>query len=308
MNPNFVTGFIDAIKEECFFILFNRSKNSQLGWNIRINFQIKVDIKDRELLGQIQEVLGGVITNNTKSSCTLRITSISEIINTIIPHFDKYPLMTIRREEFELFKEVALIMHKKQHLTKQGFREILSIKAAMRNGLTELLAENFPNILPKVYSRVSLVTSGSVVKQTHEGQDKQNSAKYLDPNWITGFTEGKGSFRIDVEKLSNSLSVKLNFQILINESDKELLALIINQFNCGTIKIAATQESSFYKIFTVTNFEDISNIIIPFFQKYPLHGIKRLDLDVFVKVAELIKTKKAHITPSFGGIRWNFRS
>lgn len=182
LNPYFVTGFIDAIKEECFFILFNRSKNSQLGWNIRINFQIKVDIKDRELLGQIQRVLGGVITNNTKSSCMLRITSISEIINTIIPHFDKHPLMTRRREEFELFKEVALIMHKKQHLTEQGFREILSIKAAMRNGLTELLAENFPNITPKVYSRVNLVTSSSVVKQTHKGQDKQNSAKYLDPN------------------------------------------------------------------------------------------------------------------------------
>lgn len=73
LNPYFVTGFIDAIKEECFFfILFNRSKNSRLGWNIRINFQIKVDIKDRELLCKIQGVhatqQGGVIINNTKSS------------------------------------------------------------------------------------------------------------------------------------------------------------------------------------------------------------------------------------------------
>jgi hypothetical protein len=31
LNPYFVTGFIDAIGEECFSILFIRSKNSKLG-------------------------------------------------------------------------------------------------------------------------------------------------------------------------------------------------------------------------------------------------------------------------------------
>jgi hypothetical protein len=49
--------------------------------------------------------------------------------------------------------------------------------------------------------------------------------------------------------------------------------------------------ASSYKIFTVTNFEDVSNIIISFFQKYPLQGMKKLDLDLFIKVRELIKTK-----------------
>lgn len=276
MNPYFVTGFIDSIKEECFFILLTRSRDSKLGWNIRINFQIKVNIKDRELLAKIQGVLGGVIINNTKSSSILRITSISEIIDTIIPHFDKYPLMTQRQEEFELFKEVALIIHNKQHLTEQGFREILSLKAGMRNGLTKLLVENFPNTLPKFY--------GDKVNK--------NLPKYLDPYWIGGFTEGKGSFKIEIEKPLTSSSVKLNFQVIVNESDKELLALLINQFNCGTI----IAEASLYKIFTVTNFEDISNIIVPFFQKYPLQGIKNLDLDVFIKVAGLIKNKKAKLT------------
>jgi len=48
---------------------------------------------------------------------------------------------------------------------------------------------------------------------------------------------------------------------------------------------------AFNKIFTVTDLEDISNIIITFFKKYPLQGMKRLDLDIFIKVAELIKTK-----------------
>jgi hypothetical protein len=74
--------------------------------------------------------------------------------------------LTKTREEFELFKLVALILYKKEHLTSKGFQEILSIKAGMRNGLTKMLAENFPNTLPKLYV----------------GKVNQKLNKYLDPN------------------------------------------------------------------------------------------------------------------------------
>lgn len=289
MNPYFVTGFLDAVGEECFSILFLRSKNSKLGWNIRINFQLKVDIKDKELLGKIKQALGAGVIINNKSSCRLIITSVSEIINTIIPHFDKYPLLTKTQEEFELFKIAALIMQDKQHLTSKGFQEILSIKAAMRNGLTGTLAENFPNTLPMVFGSYSLPRSIST---------RGSTEKSLNPNWIAGFTEGKGSFKIDVPEYPSDIPVKLNFQILIHHRDKELLALIINYFNCGTSKMGDnTKEGSSYKIFTVTNIEDIFNIIT-FFQKYPLQGMKNLDLDLFIKVVELIKTKGDQTPPS----------
>ncbi|CAG8982039.1 hypothetical protein HYALB_00013783, partial [Hymenoscyphus albidus] len=224
-------------------------------------------IKDKELLGKIKQACfagAGVIVNN-KSSSRLIITSVSEIINTIIPHFDKYPLLTKTVEEFELFKIAALIMQDKQHLTSKGFQEILSIKAAMRNGLTGTLAENFPNTLPMV---------------------------------LGSFTEGKGSFKLDVAEYPSDIPVKLNFQILIHQRDKELLALIINYFNCGTSKMGDNpKQGSSYKIFTVTNIEDIFNIIT-FFQKYPLQGMKNLDLDQFIKVVELIKTKGDKTSPS----------
>jgi group I intron endonuclease len=189
--------------------------------------------------------------------------------------------LTKTREEFELFKLVALILYKKEHLTSKGFLKILAIKAAMYNGLTGVLAENFPNTIPMVIERPSLCTYISI-------RSKEEFEKSLDPHWIVGFTEGKGSFKIEVQDSPSSLPVKLNFQILIH--DKELLALILNYFNCGTLKIHEGSKVA-YKIFTVTNFEDISNIIITFFQKYPLQGMKKLDLDLFIKVSELIKTK-----------------
>lgn len=85
-------------------------------------------------------------------------------------------------------------------------------------------------------------------------------------------------------------AVKLKFQITQHERDKELLNLIILYFNCGTVK-----SDRICKVFTVTNFEDVLNKIIPFFQKYPLHGVKRFEFFDFVKAADLIKDK-AHLT------------
>jgi len=45
----------------------------------------------------------------------------------------------------------------------------------------------------------------------------------------------------------------------------------------------------------VTKFSDIESKIIPFFNKYPLKGVKALDFADFIKVVELMKTR-AHLT------------
>ena len=286
LNPYFVTGFVDAIGEESFYILVARNKNSKFGWSIRIYFQLKVAIKDRELLVKIQEALGSkaekIISN--KSSCMLKITSVPEIINTIIPHFDKYPLLSKTKEEFELFKLAAFNMHNKRHYTPEGFQEILSIKAAMNKGLTGLLSESFSNTMPILAVSDLLLTK----------KEEEPSVNSLDPNWVAGFTEGKGFFKIDVQESPGELPVKLNFEIFINEKDKKLLVLISKFFGCGTYKI--DEKGSPQKIFTLTNFDDISNIVATFFIKYPLQGMKKLDLDLFIKVIELIKNKGDQIT------------
>ena len=45
----------------------------------------------------------------------------------------------------------------------------------------------------------------------------------------------------------------------------------------------------------VCTFSDISNQIIPFFQKHPIMGVKSLDFADFCKVVDLMQ-KKAHLT------------
>jgi hypothetical protein len=57
---------------------------------------------------------------------------------------------------------------------------------------------------------------------------------------------------------------------------------------------SATRETNLLQI---KNNSDIINKIIPFFDQYPILGIKSLDFADFKKVAELVKNKE-HLTES----------
>ena len=50
------------------------------------------------------------------------------------------------------------------------------------------------------------------------------------------------------------------------------------------------------KSFSVGKFEDIYNIIIPFFDKYPVKGVKYENFLCFKEIADIVKTKN-HLTP-----------
>ena len=65
------------------------------------------------------------------------VQSIKDLTNVIIPHFLKYPLLSQKRADFELFKSIVELMVHKEHQTLVGLHKILSIKASMNKGLTD---------------------------------------------------------------------------------------------------------------------------------------------------------------------------
>lgn len=107
-------------------------------------------IKEKIVLEKIREALHGVgeIHKEGHQGCVFIVSSVLQLTKTIIPHFDKYHLISKKRADFELFKKVVQMMSNKEHLTMQGFNRVLSIKAYMRNGLPEALAETFPDVIP----------------------------------------------------------------------------------------------------------------------------------------------------------------
>lgn len=115
IHPWFITGFTDA--EGSFMVSIIRSSTHRTGWEIQLCFQIRIHKRDLALLENIQASLGGIgrITFE-KDLCVFRVRTLNQIFS-LIDFFDLYPLITQKKADYLLFKQVALIRKQKQHLT-----------------------------------------------------------------------------------------------------------------------------------------------------------------------------------------------
>ena len=192
LNPDFITGFTDG--EGSFGIYLAKREKSRLGWSVEPSFKIELHSRDIKLLKLIQAFFGiGSIIKNRRNSVSFYVYSLDQISNVIIPHFDKYPLITQKQADYLLFREVIMMMVKKEHLTREGLDKIIAIRASINNGLTEKFKATFPLTKP-------------VARPLVENQLIPH------PFWVAGFTEGEGCFSIQVRR---SKTHKTGFQIIL---------------------------------------------------------------------------------------------
>lgn len=98
--------------------------------------------------------VGNIFEGDNKVSYIVR--SLRDINNVIIPHFDKYPLITQKQADYLLFKQGINILNLKLHLSgNKGVEQILSIKASMNLGLPDALRIMYPTVLPTLRPVVS---------------------------------------------------------------------------------------------------------------------------------------------------------
>ena len=71
-------------------------------------------------------------------------------LNVIVNHFERYPLLTKKCEDFKLFAQIMTLINKKEHLTLSGLHEIISLKASMNLGLPTSLKTAFPDVTPAI--------------------------------------------------------------------------------------------------------------------------------------------------------------
>ena len=100
------------------------------------------------VLESIQAYFGGIgnIYQQGINGIQSQVFSLQELANIIIPYFDKYPLLTQKRADFELFKMAIEIINNKEHLTHEGLRKIVAIKASINKGLPDELKQIFYNV------------------------------------------------------------------------------------------------------------------------------------------------------------------
>jgi hypothetical protein len=297
-EPWFITGFADA--EGCFLIIVRKAPKNNLGWQLEPAFIINLHKKDVELLKLIQSYFGGAgrIGKERNGCCDFTVSSLDAILAKIIPHFDKYPLKSQKLADYLLFREVVMMMKRREHLTALGLQKIINIRATLNRGLTPALKEAFPNSVavprPQLFNLHSAQTPDTQDKSMTALRRVENqSTLALHPSWVAGFTSGDGTFIVSIRRskaLKVGARVSIIFGITQHIRDELLLKSLVNFFLCGQ---AYSYES--HTEFKSQSFIDNYEKILPFFRKYPILGVKSRDFEDWGKVAEMIKTK-AHLT------------
>lgn len=275
-SPMFFSGLFDA--EGSFVVTFLKNARYKTGWNVQARIQIKMHEKDRVLIQSIQNFFGGMgymSKPNNSRTVEFRVSTLNDIINKIIPHFDNYPLITQKFSDYIIFKQIALLMLNKEHNSTVGLQKIVTLRASLNLGLPLVLKEAFPNITP-------IEISNNLSKEKYNN---------ISPEWVAGFITGESNFFITItkSKTKSGLGVWLRFSIAQHSRDLLLLESLVHFFGCGYV---AKYEKRAVCEYIVTKLDHIVENILPFFEKYPVGGSKYFSYLGFKSVANILKNKE----------------
>ena len=124
-------------------------------------------------------------------------------------------------------------------------------------------------------------------------EGKPYSVEFIE--WFSGLVDGEGCFYVNTKKANTSTGYQIimTFSLSQHIRDEELLTKIKDYLGCGNIEKVSTRPT--YATIVVYKYANIKDIIIPFFSKYPLQGVKSLDFQDFCKISNIMVTKE-HLT------------
>ena len=126
--PYWITGFADA--ESTFSIRIMKTKERKIGRRVLPIFSIELHKRDVLLLKQIKNFFFGVGNiYKHRSNVVYSVQSFNDLSKVIIPHFNKYTLLTQKKSDFLLFKSIINLLNNKSQFYDEGLQEILNIRA-----------------------------------------------------------------------------------------------------------------------------------------------------------------------------------
>lgn len=161
----------------------------------------------------------------------------------------------------------------KQHLNLLGLNKIIGLKSALNVGLSEDLKLEFKNVIPMERPAYTVDSIS------------------LNPNWVSGFTEGDGSFHVSISPKTNY--VRRMYSISLNKRDLPLIIKIQEYFG-GIGNISHYTKNNAVQ-FTVADLKSINERIIPQFDTYVFCGNKLTNYLIWREILMLVNSK-AHLT------------
>ena len=130
---NFIAGFTDG--EGSFNVSIKKRLDYKESWKLTASFNISQ--KDRVILAWVKHILGcGTLRERKDGVVYYEVTNIASLHDVIVPFFRKFGFRSAyKKNNFRIFSEIVLMMHKGEHLTKEGFQKILELRENLNPGI-----------------------------------------------------------------------------------------------------------------------------------------------------------------------------
>ena len=247
----------------------------------RLVFNLTQSIEELEMFTELQKYLGVGRVYKNRKNVVFVVRSIDEIVNTILPLFDKHPLRGGKKLSYNIFKEVSLMVKDKKHLTVEGTHQIIEL-AYFMNKDTSLRTEESKKVLIEKLN-LNNVSFPIVSKiPSIKALETPNNTAPISTEFIRGQIDGDGSFNVSFASTRRRIGV--NFTVTHELASISVLNELVEFFQCGAVYKLPTLAARFQ----VQSVNDILNKVIPVFRDTRFNTKKQKHFEIVIKICELI--------------------
>lgn len=127
----YISGYADG--EGCFTVSIAPRATLLVGWEVRPSFSVSQNGDRAEVLHVIQAFFGCGNIRPDRSDKTLKWETrrLDDLVERIVPHFERYPLLSGKRLDFDRFTSICRLAAAGAHRTRAGLIEIVELARAM---------------------------------------------------------------------------------------------------------------------------------------------------------------------------------
>ncbi len=127
----YISGYVDG--EGCFTVSIAPRATLLVGWEVRPGFSVSQNGDRAEVLQAIKTYFGCGSIRPDRSDKTLKWETrrLEDILERIVPHFERYPLLSGKSYDFDRFASVCRLMAAGAHLRRDGLAEIVELASEM---------------------------------------------------------------------------------------------------------------------------------------------------------------------------------
>ena len=274
-----LTGFTQA--DGSFVVNFESRKQGTMPYRPRPLFVLTQSVRELEMIKALHNYLGVGSLRFHEGSVDIVVSSLVDILQVVIPHFDKYTLYGGKRISYLIFRAVVYSMKNNNHNNLVGFLQILDSSYFMHARSTRTL-ETRNNILNSLLNKFGILPKFENL--FIDLSVKDNWPDKITPEYIAGVTDGDGSINFSFSGLRRR--VVPNYTVTMGNEDFSVLKGLVDFFNCGTIYTLKSDASRF----TVENSKLLVHNVIPALSNIHLNTSKQDYLSASFKAWEILAT------------------